>query len=333
MRFSLVCPVFDTPPLLLREAIWSVLSQDEQRICEIILADDGSRNPDTLNALEEISASDDRLRLLRLDANKGPSSARGAGVRIAQGEWIGFLDSDDLWMQGALQQFCDVIASWPAAQWIAGNYQIRYSAKRSDKNPRISDAIAGTVVAPGLVRLGGATLTRHLLSSFRLHIGGTLVRRSRLIGIKDCGFTEGLFYGDDRLLLVRISTLCDLYFLESETYILRREHESAVMGSTRRLTSEYVAPHFVALRDGNLRAFRRDARWSLYSALKGLALNNLINGRYLIGFGFALRAYMMDPREIGDLARFIGLMASGKNASLDRASRYSNAERFIASPG
>lgn len=87
---SVILPTRDRRGLLL-EAVASVLGQLH---CapEVIVVDDGSTDG-TEAALRPLSG---RIRYLRL-APSGVAAARNAGAQIAAGEWIAFLDSDDLW--------------------------------------------------------------------------------------------------------------------------------------------------------------------------------------------------------------------------------------------
>ena len=71
---------------------------------ELIVVDDAST--DDTPAI--VSAVDDsRLRLIRLDPNRGPGGARNAGARAARGEWLAFLDSDDSWRPQKLERQLD----------------------------------------------------------------------------------------------------------------------------------------------------------------------------------------------------------------------------------
>lgn len=69
---------------------------------EFILVDDGSKD-NTLSHLKEIRASHPKHVRVIAKTNGGVSSARNAGLEIACGTWIGFLDSDDLYAPGGLQ--------------------------------------------------------------------------------------------------------------------------------------------------------------------------------------------------------------------------------------
>ena len=90
---STIIPVYNRDAML-REAVASVLAQSWRPI-EIIIVNDGSTD-DTQQVMAELqSRHPETIRLLRQD-NAGPGAARQAGVALAQGEFVQFLDSDDL---------------------------------------------------------------------------------------------------------------------------------------------------------------------------------------------------------------------------------------------
>jgi len=93
---STIIPVFNRPRLL-REAVASVVAQTYRPI-EIILVDDGSTDdtPEVVKTLHE--KHPEYIRTVRID-NTGPGLAREAGRLIAQGEYIQYLDSDDLLLE------------------------------------------------------------------------------------------------------------------------------------------------------------------------------------------------------------------------------------------
>jgi GT2 family glycosyltransferase len=100
---SILTPVFDTPVLWLREAVESVLAQAYEN-WELLLIDDGSTDADLLRALPGVAGRDPRIRLVRLQSHQGISAALNRGLDLANGEWITFLDHDDLLEPNALFQ-------------------------------------------------------------------------------------------------------------------------------------------------------------------------------------------------------------------------------------
>lgn len=82
-------------------AIESVLGQSLADL-EIIVVDDGS-NDETGSIAREIAREEPRLRVLSHPSNRGAQAARNTGIRAAQGEWIAFLDSDDVYYPDSLE--------------------------------------------------------------------------------------------------------------------------------------------------------------------------------------------------------------------------------------
>ena len=100
---SIITPVFNTPISWLEECVQSVLDQVYEK-WELILVDDNSDNPKLLKALPELAARDSRIVLSRIDKRGGISGASNRGLELAEGEWIGFLDHDDVLEPDALFQ-------------------------------------------------------------------------------------------------------------------------------------------------------------------------------------------------------------------------------------
>jgi len=94
IKVSVIIPVYNTA-VYLPACIDSIRRQTLQEI-EIICVDDGSTDG-SLDILDEYASQDNRIRVIHKD-NGGPASARKAGVREANGQYIGFVDSDD-WIE------------------------------------------------------------------------------------------------------------------------------------------------------------------------------------------------------------------------------------------
>ena len=103
---SVIIPTFNRSALL-KEAVVSVLAQEDVEP-EVVVVDDGSSDG-TPCILESFGSA---IRVI-LQAHGGVSSARNTGIRAAVGEWLAFLDSDDLWLPRKLVAQLDFLKKYP----------------------------------------------------------------------------------------------------------------------------------------------------------------------------------------------------------------------------
>ena len=101
---SIVMPVFNSARFI-QASIESVLYQ-EFREWELLVVDGGSSD-NTQEIVDRYSAADSRIRLVANPDDKGPAHARSTGVRHARGEYVAFLDGDDLWLPTKLSSQID----------------------------------------------------------------------------------------------------------------------------------------------------------------------------------------------------------------------------------
>ncbi|MDQ6809127.1 MAG: glycosyltransferase [Verrucomicrobiota bacterium] len=92
---SIITPVFNTPLPWLEEAISSVLAQAYEK-WELILIDDGSTDPALVAFLASLPARDSRIIVTKATQRRGISAASNRGLELATGDWVGFLDHDDV---------------------------------------------------------------------------------------------------------------------------------------------------------------------------------------------------------------------------------------------
>lgn len=101
-KISVIIPYYDSEKTILR-ALNSVVSQTYKDY-EIILVDDGSTDSskDIVNSFIE---NNEQVKIKNIyQSNKGPSAARNSAIRVAVGQYIAFLDSDDEWEINKLQE-------------------------------------------------------------------------------------------------------------------------------------------------------------------------------------------------------------------------------------
>ena len=93
---SVVMPAFNSARFI-AASIDSVLNQELQE-WELLVVDGGSSD-DTREIVARYSVADTRVRLVPNQDDKGPAHARSTGVRESRGEYVAFLDGDDLWLR------------------------------------------------------------------------------------------------------------------------------------------------------------------------------------------------------------------------------------------
>jgi glycosyltransferase involved in cell wall biosynthesis len=114
---SVIIPTYNCASFL-PDAVASIRMQRYEPL-EIIVVDDGStdQTEDVARALEGAE-----LRYLRQE-NRGPAAARNAGLAVARGDVIGFLDADDLWPAHKVARQLEVLIEDPAADVVHGRTQ------------------------------------------------------------------------------------------------------------------------------------------------------------------------------------------------------------------
>ncbi|HEV2841969.1 MAG TPA: glycosyltransferase [Chthoniobacterales bacterium] len=129
--FSLITPTFNTKPEWLAEAALSLLNQSFAN-WEWCIVDDGSHNRQTKKLLEHLSRAGPRVRV-EFAANAGISTATNQALDLAQGDYVCFLDHDD-------------VLHWPALEAMAEKIRDGYDVIYSDED-KLDDA-TGELVEP-----------------------------------------------------------------------------------------------------------------------------------------------------------------------------------------
>jgi glycosyltransferase involved in cell wall biosynthesis len=128
---SVIIPVYNCEKYL-GEAIESVLAQTYKPI-EVIVADDGSTDR-TADAAKHFGNS---IRY-DFDLHSGTGATRNRGVNIAQGNFLAFLDADDLWVKDKLERQMTILKNDPQIDMVFGYVQQFYSPELNES--RINSA-------------------------------------------------------------------------------------------------------------------------------------------------------------------------------------------------
>ena len=148
-RVSVVIPCYNASRYI-ADAIQSIRSQSSLPV-EIIVIDDGSTD-----CSSEIVRALDTPVQLHQQANAGGGAARNAGVELARGELLAFLDADDLWPSGSLAKRNSALDSSPSVDCVFGRIE---QFVTPDIDPQVAAALR-VDTAPVAGRLPGAMLIR-----------------------------------------------------------------------------------------------------------------------------------------------------------------------------
>jgi hypothetical protein len=191
---SVIIPTYNGAGFI-AEALRSVEAQRYPAF-EILVVDDGST--DGLDAV--LATVDVPHRLIRQE-NRGPAAARNRGIQEATGEWIAFLDVDDLWTPGALQRLTRDLVLHAAAPVVHGRIATLYQ-RPTDGELGILSAAAETF-------------------PYSIHAG--LYRRDVFDRVG--GFDESLRFGEDMEWFVRLRSL-EHSVMIPDVIVHRRRHDT-----------------------------------------------------------------------------------------------------------
>jgi len=199
--FSVIIPTYNRWPLV-GEAIESVLAQSFTSY-EIVVVDDGSTDGSAGLIVDRYP----QARMMT-QTNRGVSSARNVGIRMANARWLAFLDSDDLWADNKLERQRDFILADPLVRalhtdeiWLRNGRRVN-PHKKHRKTGSFED---------------GDEL-------FRRSVGMCLVSPSSVVIHKDVFSNVGLFdetlpVCEDYDMWLRIMALYPIHYLDEKLAI------------------------------------------------------------------------------------------------------------------
>jgi glycosyltransferase involved in cell wall biosynthesis len=207
MLFSAVIPTFNRSHLL-QATLESVFAQTFTDY-EIIVVDDGS----TDDTQEMVKSYGKRVQFF-CQENAGPGAARNLGVSHARGEYVAFLDSDDLWFPWTLAVFAELIDENTAPSILAAKvFEFRQERElaalreESLKADRFTDYFAS--------------------ASKHYFVGATMTVSRREQLLQTGGFTEKRINAEDHDLIMRLGSAPGFVQVQSPYTLAYRRHETS----------------------------------------------------------------------------------------------------------
>jgi glycosyltransferase involved in cell wall biosynthesis len=221
--------IFLNAERFIQEAIESVFSQTHPA-WELLLVDDGSSDRSTAIACRWAEKYPERVRYLEHSghANRGMSASRNLGIHHAQGEYIAFLDADDVWFSNILEEQVNILEAHSDAAMVYGPIQWWYSwtgnAEDSDRVEKLGVPSNTVIQPPRLFPL--------FLRDKAAVPSGILVRRSI---IKRVGGFEDAFRGEyeDQVFCTKICLHAPVYASGQCWYRYRQHPDSCVLNGQR----------------------------------------------------------------------------------------------------
>ncbi len=259
--FSVIIPAFNRKALL-GVALESVFAQTFSDI-EIMVVDDGS----TDGTRDYLASLGGRHRVFT-QANLGPGSARNLGASHAAGEYLAFLDSDDVWFPWTLEIYRQVIESGQRPAFIAGK-PLRFH-NQEELNMAVADALQTAVFSDYLT--SGDEWRWWGVSSF-------VIRKDIFNAVG--GFASEWINGEDADLALRLGDAPGFIQVTSPVTFGYREHDVSAMKNLDRTLAG--AKHAIRAENdarypgGSVRA---DQRWRILTRhIRPVSLDCLQQGR------------------------------------------------------
>jgi glycosyltransferase involved in cell wall biosynthesis len=244
--------IFLNGEAFIEEAIESVLNQ-RFRSFELILVDDGSTDSSSAIGRRYAYAEPDRIRYTehRDHANLGMSASRNAGIAIARGELIAFIDADDVWSPDKLLDQVSIFDSHPQVGLVAGATLYWNSWNGGEDYTVLVGNIQNRVLEPPT-----ALLSLYPLGTAPAPCPSSLMARRSVVdsvGGFEASYVGRLQMYEDQAFLAKVYLNTQIYFSD-RTWIKYRQHDSSCMAQVIK------AGHYDAVRQHFLTWFAHYCR-------------------------------------------------------------------------
>ena len=214
---SVVIPVYNLENYL-EECIVSLLAQSLTS-CEFIFVNDGSVDSSQI-IIESFQAKDSRIKLINQE-NKGVSAARNAGISVAKGTYLSFVDGDDFVKPDFLEQLYSTAIQY-GGQIITSNFNTQLDGKIISSKPifETNKVFSATEIKQQIVPF--------FVEQDLMNTACNKLYNKELIHSNKIVFPVGITNGEDGLFNIQAFYKCDAaYFLDYNGYFYREVSGSA----------------------------------------------------------------------------------------------------------
>ena len=212
---SVVIPTWNRASIVC-EAVASALKQRVGEV-EVIVVDDASRD-ETIALLNRTFGA--QIRVLCLRNRSGSGAARNAGAELAQGEFVAFLDSDDVWLPGKLDVELRLFAEFPEANAVISDSRNFFEGVVDGSSRFAQNGLLSAT--QGAIRLAEDCAWLWTNSTSTVHTCGVIVRRDVLKQLGRTLFAEDLSCCEDWEFQMRLYQLGHIVVLPEVYSWVRR---------------------------------------------------------------------------------------------------------------
>lgn len=217
MKLSIVIPVYNVERFL-RQCLDSIVNQYDSGCTEVVLVNDGSVD-ESLRICREYESQYKNIQVVSQD-NRGASTARNEGLKIAKGEWIWFVDADDMVQQYCLSKISMLISKDSNIDVFCFNHS---TLKR--------EGIADCVVFTKNTTLTGLD---YLKLHTSMYLWDKVFRRTAIGEVK---FVDGIRNTEDMLFALQVMLKAKKVEISSDNVYIYNQTNSTSTLSDRRLSS------------------------------------------------------------------------------------------------
>lgn len=248
-----VVTIFLNGEAYLREAIDSVLAQDSENF-ELIMVDDGSTDASTVIARGY--EADHPGRCIYVEhpghANRGMSASRNAGIDVASGRYVAFIDADDVWTCEKLREQVAILEAHPDVGMVAGAARYWWSWQGGADEVIPAGHVLDQVVPPK-----SATTQVYPLGEAQAPCPSVLMVRREvldLVGGFEASYTGPLQMYEDQAFLAKAYLATGVWFSSRCWLYYRQRVDSCVSVNTNAGNYDRIRRHFLDWFEAYLKA-------------------------------------------------------------------------------
>lgn len=284
----------------LSEAIESVLNQKSSiEHMEVIVVDDHSSDQETLDTLSRWKGASPRVRVLSNHGRSGAAAARNFGINAANGEWIAFLDADDIWTPDGLQARWKVVETYPDAKWIGADLIRWYEDGTFDKEGHfVSTRFVRQLLSNANNSDGVLKLSKPIREYLQMHLGsmGTIMVKKMLL-TEVGGFEQSLEQYEDHHLWLRLACKADFFFVPKVVAIYR-QHGMSLSHVERPPSKWYIEALRMLLQDAEFRPYASVIKHQISCNFDRNVYYHRARGEIRLAISAGLNAIRYHPRNI-----------------------------------